>query len=41
MDIYYKAIVWVIFWRKLKKNFIFLYGHELQGYSMSHISDNI
>jgi hypothetical protein len=22
MDLYYKAIVWVIFWRKLKKKFL-------------------
>jgi hypothetical protein len=41
MDLYYKAIVWVIFWRKLKKNFAFLYGLILQGYNMGPILEKI
>jgi hypothetical protein len=34
------AILWVIFWRKLKKKITFLYGHTLEGYSMGHFLKN-
>jgi hypothetical protein len=40
-----RLIVWVIFWRKLKKKhpffFAFLYGLTLQGYSMGRILKKI